>query len=93
MLDELVAKEEQQQRLKKIGIGLAVLTGCLFLISVIRFFSFSRRTSSSSGPLPGMDKIDKADFTDPLSLTAQDSLTRAKYKTARIPREEAGVED
>jgi hypothetical protein len=40
-----------------------------------------------------MDKIDKADFTDPLSLTAQDSLTRAKYKTARIPREEAGVED
>lgn len=92
VLDELVAKEERQQRLKKIGIGLAVLTGCLFLISVIRFFSFSRRTSSS-GPLPGMDKIDKADFTDPLSLTAQDSLTRAKYKTARIPREEAGVED
>jgi len=92
VLDKLVAKEEQRQRLVKIGIGLAVLTGCLFLVSVIRFFSFPRRTSASVS-LPGMDKIDKAEFTDPLSLTAQDSLARAKYKTARIPREKAGVED
>lgn len=92
VLDELVAKEEQRQRLGKIGIGVAVLIGCLCLVSVIRFFSFPRR-ASPSGPLPGMDKIDKADFTDPLSLTAQDSLARVKRKTVRIPVEETGIKD
>lgn len=40
-----------------------------------------------------MENMDKSRFTDPLSLTAQDSQARVKRKTARIPFEEVGMKD
>lgn len=92
LLDELVVKEKQRKRLRRIGIGTGVLMGLLCLPPLIRFFSFRRRIPVS-GSLPGMGNVDKSRFTDPLSLTAQDSQARVKRKTARIPFEEVGMED
>lgn len=40
-----------------------------------------------------MENMDKSRFTDPLSLTAQDSQARVKRKTARIPFEEVRMKD
>ncbi|HRR35017.1 MAG TPA: hypothetical protein P5026_13015 [Kiritimatiellia bacterium] len=84
LLDELVAKEKQRELLRQIGIGTGVLMGLLCLTPLARFCLFRRRVTVS-GPLPGMEKIDKSRFTDPLSLTAQDSQARVKRNTARIP--------
>lgn len=92
LLDELLAKEKQRQLLRQIGIGTGVLMGLLCLTPLVRFFLFRRRVPVS-GPLPGMENMDKSRFTDPLSLTAQDSQARVKRKTARIPFEEVGMKD
>ena len=66
--------------------------GLLCLTPLVRFFLFRRRVPVS-GPLPGMENMDKSRFTDPLSLTAQDSQARVKRKTARIPFEEVRMKD
>lgn len=56
-------------------------------------FRAKRKTKSGFSRLPGMGSVDASRFTDPLSLTAQDSQARVKRKTARIPFEEVGMED
>lgn len=67
--------------------------------AVVLVLRAKRKARTGLSRLPGMDKIDASRFTDPLSLTAQDSLTRTKHKTARIPFEktksvdEAEIED
>ncbi len=85
LLEELVAKQERQRLLRNVWTALAVLLGILAAIPVLRFL-LVRQHVRKVGPLPGMDRIDKAAFTDPLSLTAEDSRrARINRKTARVP--------
>lgn len=84
LLEELVAKQERQRLLRNVWTALALLLGILAAVPVLRFL-LVRQHVRKVGPLPGMDRIDKTAFTDPLSLTAEDSRARVKRKTARIP--------
>jgi len=79
LLDNLVDRQARQQLTRKIFIGCGVLLGVLLLILCLQPLLF-RKSAAATGPLPGMDKINKADFTDPLSLTSQDSRNRDKPK-------------
>ncbi len=84
LLEGLVADQERKQLTRNILMGCGALTGILLLILILRPL-LSRKKAATSGPLPGMNKIDKSDFTDPLTLTAQDSRSRVKKTTARTP--------
>ena len=79
LCDELIAKRNRNALTKKIFTGVGALLGVLVVVSCAAPFFF-RRKPQRSGPLPGMDKLDEAKFTDPLSLNAQDSQQRAKSK-------------
>ncbi|MDD4018631.1 MAG: hypothetical protein PHV28_11890 [Kiritimatiellae bacterium] len=74
-------KQGREQLIRK------VLTGILFLIVGLLFVHRLLRKKQAHGlnALPGMDKIDSRELTDPLTLAAQESKARAKTKTARIP--------
>ncbi len=82
--DELVARRNRAQLMRKILYGTLAVIGVFALARVLVPLLF-RKKPERSGPLPGMANIDKADFTDPLALTAKDSRARAKHRTARIP--------
>jgi len=81
---ELIAKRDRNARIQNILLGSLSLLGALFILSILKSLLFKKRRTTI-GSLPGIDKLDKAKFTDPLSLTAQDSQARVKNKTARIP--------
>jgi hypothetical protein len=81
--DELIARRKRVERTKKLLYGVLSLLGILIGASVLRPILF-RKKIERFGPLPGMEKIDKRQFTDPLSLTAQASKARVKTKTAEI---------
>lgn len=69
--------------------------GAVLLLAgaVVVILRKKRKAKTGLSRLPGMGNVDKSRFTDPLSLTAQDSQARVKRKTARIPFEEVGMED
>lgn len=81
--DELIARRNRYALLKRIMIVAASLVGVLFAVRALRPLVFRKRRSGLS-TLPGMDKIDKSQFTDPLKLNAQASKSRVKTKTAEI---------
>ena len=84
LLDGLTYKLERKQLTHKILIVLATLVGFLLLILFVQPL-LQRKRVQGIEPLPGMRNIDRNKFTDPLSLTARDSRSRVKNKTARIP--------
>jgi len=83
LMDELVAKRARKQTLRSVLRGAGALFGLFLLLALLKPILFRKRPERV-GPLPGMDKIDKDDFTDPLALTAKDSRARVKNKTAQI---------
>jgi len=87
LCDELIAARDRKVLTRKILYGVAALLGVLFVLSCLAPLVFRKKTARLS-PLPGMDKLDKTAFIDPLSLNAQDSRQREKTKTAEIPRTE-----
>ena len=82
LLDGLVARQERKRLTRNIFVGCGLLLGLLLLVLCLQPLLFRQRVVSA-GPLPGMDRIKKADFTDPLSLTAHDSRARAKDEAAQ----------
>jgi len=88
LLDELTAARDRKLLTKKILYGVLSLFGVLFILTCLRPFLFKKKPDHF-GPLPGMDKLDKSKYTDPLSLTSQESKARVKTKTVEItPSEE-----
>jgi hypothetical protein len=83
MEDQLIARRDRAILLRKILIGVLSLVGLLIALSVLSPLVLRKKANSLS-PLPGMDKIDKSRFTDPLKLNAQASKSRVKTKTAEI---------
>lgn len=83
LLDELVAQRNRHLLTRKIITGSLALIAVLFLAACLRPLLF-RRKHVGSGPLPGMDKIDMGQFTDPLTLTSAESRSRVKTKTANL---------
>lgn len=77
LADELIARRNRAECLRKILFGLAALLGLLVVLAVLKPLLFRKKTAVIT-PLPGMDKIDMAHFTDPLKLTADESKSRAK---------------
>lgn len=82
--NEWAARRDRSNLLHKILCAILALTGFLFLMSLLKPLLF-RKQVETTGPLPGMEDLDKEDFTDPLTLNAQDSRTRNGKKTTRIP--------
>ena len=84
LLDGLIAKQERKQLTRKIRRSGGVLIGVFLRIMILCPFRF-RRPAATSGALPGMSRINKAAFVDPLTLTALDSRSRSKKETSEIP--------
>ena len=84
LLDGLIAKQERKQLTRKILMSCGVLIGVFLLIMILRPLRL-RRPAATSGALPGMSRINKAAFVDPLTLTALDSRSRSKKETSEIP--------
>ena len=82
--EQLIARRNRAELVRKILYGVGALFGLLVLISVLKPLLFRPKPSGST-PLPGLDKIDKSQFTDPLKLTSQESRARVKTKTTEIP--------
>jgi len=82
--NELVVKKERNATNRKLLKGVFTLLGVLVFFAVLTRFLFRKRTQRF-GPLPGMGKIDKTKFTDPLSLAAQHSRSRAQSKPDPLP--------
>ncbi len=80
LMDELIAKRNRQARLRKITYGVIAGAIFLFLAACLRPL-LARPKTAHIGPLPGMDKIDKSKFTDPLALTSEESRHRARSET------------
>lgn len=87
LFDELVARRNRATRARKIITGALVLVGTLLLITVLKPLLFRKKPGRAS-PCPGMDKIDKSQFTDPLKLNAQESHARNKIQAEQITRPE-----
>ena len=83
LLDDLVAARNRKLLTRKIIYGLVSLFGVLFLITSLKPLLFKKKPDHF-GPLPGMDKLDKSKYTDPLSLTSEESKARVKTKKARL---------
>ena len=81
--EELCAKRDRATLTKHVLYGVAALLGVLFVIGCLKPLLFRKKAQSLSA-LPGMDKLNKADFTDPLTLTAAESKSRDKTKTGQI---------
>ncbi len=82
--DELAARRLRAARLRT-ALHIALGLGGLLLAALAVKALIPARRPRPSGPLPGLDKIDKRQFTDPLTLTAAESRTRVKTHTAQIP--------
>jgi hypothetical protein len=88
IMDELLAAIEGKRKKERlwyiIGGALFVLTAlsCLH-ISYFRYNLYSHNKTIPVGSHP--TKADADQFTDPLSLNAQDSRSRVKRKTTRVP--------
>ena len=70
--EDLKASRKRKTLTRKILYGVLSLFGVLFVFTCLRPFLF-RKKPDHFGPLPGMDKLDKTQFTDPLSLTSEES--------------------
>ncbi len=59
----------------------------VFLVgsAVLAILRIKRKAAPRVSTLPGMSRMDTSAFTDPLSLTAEDSRARVKRETVRIP--------
>ncbi len=77
LLDGIAAERTKKGLVRKPLIGLATLVCVLPLMLIARRF-LQRNSGRGLKPLPGMGRIDKTKFTDPLTLTAQDSRARAE---------------
>ena len=75
LLDDLIATRNRKALTRNILCGVLWLFGVLFVFTCLRPFLF-RKKPDHFGPLPGMDKLDKTQFTDPLSLTSKESRQR-----------------
>lgn len=82
--NELAVKKDRNATNRKILKGVLSLLGVLVLFAVLTRFLFRKKTKRLD-PLPGMGKIDRTKFTDPLSLTAQHSRSRAQPKSDPLP--------
>jgi len=66
------AKQAETPATQKLPMGVITLIGGLLLILTVRHFS-KKKPAHGSNALPGMDKLNTEDFTDPLTLTALES--------------------
>lgn len=83
LAEELIVRRNRAELMKKILYGALSLAGALILFGALRPLLF-RKKAAHLTPLPGMDKLDKAQFTDPLKLNAKESRSRVKTKTVEI---------
>lgn len=91
LLEGLTAKQRRRRLTRQVLTAVGAAGGALLAILCLQPL-LRRKPEATLGPLPGLDKIDKREFTDPLSLTAADSRGRVKNKTARIPQPGEGGE-
>lgn len=84
LLGELTAKQQRRKLMRRVLTATGAVAGGLLAVLCLQPL-LRRKVVAASGPLPGLEKMDKREFTDPLSLTAADSKARVKSKTARIP--------
>lgn len=82
--DELKLQFNHQVLARKIIYVVLALSGILFLISCLKPLLL-RKKPDGFGPLPGMDKIDKNELTDPLSLTSKESKAQNTMKSDKTP--------
>ena len=83
LAEDLVARRNRAELTRKILYGVLSLVGALVVIGALGPLLFRKKAVHRTS-LPGMDKINKAQFTDPLKLNAQDSRKRVKTNTAAI---------
>jgi hypothetical protein len=83
LLDEQLDKRRRLARTRNILTGVGAAIGAVFLAACLRPL-LTCKPRTSTGPLPGMDKINMDDFTDPLTLNAKESKSRVKTKTDQI---------
>ncbi len=84
LLDGLIAKQERKHLTRNIVKGGTILIGAFLFTLILRPRLF-RKHAATAGALPGMEKLNKADFIDPLTLTARDSRARSNNATSGIP--------